>query len=273
MILTIDIGGTKTLIALFSDNGEIKKQIKFATSQNPSEFLDQLLLEISNMTAETTEQIMCISIAVPGPVEDGKTLWYGNLDWSDTDIREELEKRFSGVLVIAENDANLAGLSEAHALDSHPKIALYLTISTGIGGGVVADGRIDAGMRRSEVGHMPLRYGNETKEWEDIASGEAIFKRFGKYISDITDEEDLREIADRIGYGISLLIAAIQPDVVIIGGGAGGHLDKISAELNNVIDELLPSSVARPPIIKAQRPSEAVIYGCYLNAVDRLSQE
>ena len=108
-----------------------------------------------------------------------------------------------------------------------------------------------------------LEHDGTIQKWEDFASGRALKTRYGKLASEIDDPQIWEAYAKDLAPGIEQLLAVIQPDVVIIGGGVGAHFEKFSAPLETELKKLESAMVRIPPVIKAQRPEEAVIYGCY----------
>ena len=131
----------------------------------------------------------------------------------------------SGVPVLIENDANLAGLAETRLLRTIPNCSLYVTVSTGIGTGVCTNGYIDPGMRYSEAGRALVEYGGKIHSWESFASGRAIVDAYHKFARDITSKRTWKKIADRISRGFLAVIPIIQPDVIIIGGSVGTYFE------------------------------------------------
>ena len=127
---------------------------------------------------------------MPGIVKDDVTIWCFNLGWEDVNVKQLIGDLFPGVPIHVENDANLAGLGETHALTKLPKSSLYVTISTGIGTGVIEDGYIDPALRGSEGGHMMFEFDDELQIWEHFASGKAIYKHYNKYASEIDSDEE-----------------------------------------------------------------------------------
>jgi predicted NBD/HSP70 family sugar kinase len=168
------------------------------------------------------------------------------------------------------NDAKLAGLYEARILKPIPSQMLYVTIGTGIGTGIVANGRIDPS-QHSEGGHMLIEFNGEMHRWEEFASGKAIYNTYGKYAHDIMDKPIWDQIADRISRGFLTIIPLLQPDTIVIGGGIGTYFDRFSEQLQNILREKLPSYIPCPVFVPAENSELAVIYGCYYYALDSLS--
>ncbi|HET9850230.1 MAG TPA: ROK family protein [Candidatus Saccharimonadales bacterium] len=263
MDLAIDIGGTKTLIAVFDGSGRKIAEYKFPTSKNYEQFTKELDAALSANFANY--QIKAVCCAAPGELDRSRGIGvvFGNLPWKNVPLKQDLQKLFPGAAVFIENDAKLAGLSEAVLLQKKYKKVLYLTISTGIGDGIIIDDKIDPDFTDSEPGQMVLEYNGQLQKWEDFASGRALVKRYGKKASEIDDPVIWEAYAKGIARGLNELLAILQPDVVVIGGGVGTHFDKFSSYLLAELAKMENDMVKTPPIIKAQRPEEAVIYGCY----------
>lgn len=268
MIVTVDTGGTKTLVAGFGRDKKPTHEHRFETPQNPQRYLD--VLEQAIAISFDVKKVKAISVAVPGVVEDGVVMWCGHLPWHQFKLQKALQERFKKPVFI-ENDANLAGLAEANALPSLPRLALYVTISTGIGIGIVASGKLIPELSASEGGHIMLEFDGKLREWESFASGSAIHATFGKYAFEIKDERTWRKVASNISLGFLALIPALQPTDVIIGGSIGTHYMHYAETLKNILDDQLPGRIIRPKLHKARHPQEAVLYGCYHHAIHQLT--
>ena len=268
MIVAVDTGGTKTLIEQFSPGGDKTHLAKFPTPHSQADYCDQVA-----DTIRPLESIDAIVVALPGTVTDGIATHMTNLPWHTIDIEAELQRRLENCPpVFVENDANLGGLGEVRARQHAPERCLYVTISTGIGGGLIVNGQIDTGTSTSEIGHMVLSIDDHYASWEHHASGRSIHQRYHKLASDIHDASEWRDIARRISAGFLALLPVLRPDLIIIGGGVGAHYDNFSATLERTLNEYLPSQY-RCPIIRAEHPEEAVIYGCYYYGVDALAAQ
>lgn len=163
MIITVDVGGTKTLVASFSTEGKKLDSIKFATPTSEDEFFDELNSAISKVKSSDAT---CISIAMPGLIDrkKGVVIGFGNLDWKNVAIREKLEKEHK-LPVLIDNDANLAGLAEACELDIDEfPLVVYITVSTGIGTGIIDRQRIHSEFADSEAGQMQFSYEGKTDQ-------------------------------------------------------------------------------------------------------------
>lgn len=272
MYAAIDVGGTKTLIAVFSESGELKEQIKFPTPKIYDEFIKELAINVAKLS---TNNFKAACVAVPGKLNrsEGVALAFGNLDWTDVPIGPDIEKIIKTPVII-ENDAKLAALSEAILVKDEFNKTLYVTISTGIGVGFVVNGRLDPNLIDMEAGQMLLEHNGELKDWEDFGSGRAFSEKFGKRVSEVApdDNEAWYWFARNIAIGLVDLIATLTPDVIILGGGAGAHLDKFQDRLENQLKIYENPMFTIPPIRKAQRAEEAVIYGCFEHAKDHFGR-
>jgi predicted NBD/HSP70 family sugar kinase len=260
--LAVDIGATKTLFAVFGADGQMVCEKKIKTNPDYEQFKRDLAAALKELDKFKFRAVCC---AVPGrlDLERGVAVAFGNEDWRDIPVKDDFSALLPDAMVMVHNDAKLAGLSEAHMLGDKYNKVLYLTISTGIGGGVITGGQIDPDFANFEPGQMVFEFEGQTRQWEDISSGRVLKERYGKLASEIQDEETWRAYVETLVPGFENLLATIQPDAVIIGGGVGTHFDKfkpyLEAELSKINNPLVPV----PPLLKAQRPEEAVIYGCY----------
>ena len=260
MYLAIDVGGTKTLVAAVNNKGVITEELRFPTPQNYQEFLDQLQTNIGNLSAKDFKSC---GIGVPGLIDHkhGVGVSFGHLPWRNVAIQANVE-HIAKCPVAIENDAKLAGLSEAMLVKEHPRV-LYVTVSTGINIGYIVDQHIAREMASSEAGQMLLEHNGKYQRWEDFASGSAIVKQFGKPMFEINDQATLRIIARNIAIGMIDLIAVLTPDVIVIGGSIGTHYEKYKKPLQEYLEKYDNPMITLPKLKAAERPEKAVIYGCY----------
>lgn len=261
MYLAVDIGGTKTLVGVLDTKGKVVDTVKFPTPKTYETFLSVFR---STYGALSSHDITKVAVAAPGFVDrdNGIVTAYGNLNWKNTPLRKDIE-HIVGAPTLLDNDANLAGLSEAVLIKKDFKRVLYVTISTGIGTGIITNGIIDPHFSNSEGGHMMLEHNGKLIEWEEFASGRAIKNRFGKQASEIKDEKTWKTITHDLAKGFLNLIAVTQPDAIVIGGGVGTHFDKFDDLLQAALKKYETPLTPTPPILRAQRPEEAVLHGCF----------
>lgn len=263
MYLGIDIGGTKTLVAAFDNSGSRLAEKKFETNHDYSIFLKDL----ENVVAEiSTNKIIACCVAIPGRInrEAGVIYSLGNLDWRDKPIKDDVSKITGTSSVVIENDAKLAGLAEAQILKGKYNNVVYMTISTGIGVAEIRNGQIVEALKDLEMGKMPLKQDGAVMAWEKFASGRAIYEKYGQKASDITDENIWREIGENIAYGTAIVCSALQPEVIVYGGGVGQYAEKFSPPIYSYLKQNLHTNVTIPQeILPAHYKEESVIYGCF----------
>ncbi len=262
MYICIDIGGTKTLVASVTSEGIVTESVKFPTPEKYEQFLPELQKAVESLS---TDDFRAGTVAVPGTIDRkrGRIKQLGNREsWQNIPVARDIES-ITQCPILIENDAKLAGLSEAMLLKDTYERVLYITISTGIGIGLTVNGRIDSSLGDGGGRTMLLAYHGKLTPWEDFASGKAIVKKYGKMASEINDEKVWGEIARRLTPGFLELIAILNPEAIVVGGGAGNHLGKRLHLLTTDLKKYETPMLHIPPILAAQRPEEAVIYGCY----------
>ncbi len=260
MKLAVDIGGSKTLLAVFDDTGHLVAEQRFPTPPDYDDFIKELSSQIRSINKSSFTH--CVT-AVPGRLdrEKGIVIACGNLPWKNVPIQRDIS-RIVNLNVIIENDAKLAGLYEAQNVKHDYNRVLYVTISTGIGTGVITNGIIDPDFQDTEGGQIVLEHDGKPMRWEKFASGKAIKAKYGMLASEITDPESWKSIARNIAIGLIDNIVIVRPDIVILGGGVGQHYDKFKAPLLSELKKFSTPLTPIPPIIEAKRSEEAVVYGC-----------
>ncbi len=261
MYLCVDVGGTKTLLAAFTSKGELVKEVRFETPKIYQDFLEKFK---SNLTELDTTDFKAGAVAIPGRVDRqaGIGLNFGNLPWKNVPIQADIERLINAPVKV-ENDAKAGALFEAVNVKNDFKRVLYIAIGTGIGIGVVTNGVIDTEIGDLGGSSVPVAYSNKKKYWEQIASGKAIVKKYGKRAEDITDAKSWKAIAHDLAVGFADLIAIIEPDIVLVGGGIGTYFDRYADYLWKELKKYETPMMPIPPIKQAVKPEEAVIYGCY----------
>lgn len=262
-VLALDIGGTKMLAALV--RGEtVVDSLKVPTPRDmggPAQWLEALFAQIEHWKGAYG----CVGVAVTGIVDDG--LWSPlnrrTLDFPDRFPLLETVGALSGVSAIAANDAQAAAWGEYRFGEAEGNL-VFLTVSTGIGGGIVMDGRLRTGL----AGHFGLLRGQDFEgaggddsALEDHVSGNfiaasAAAHQPGATSHDVFDAAAMgegwaNEIIDRSARRVAILCRNIQlgfdPDRIVIGGGIGlapGYRARIEAQLDHVSERLKPRLAA-----------------------------
>lgn len=262
MYLIIDVGGTKTLLALFGAHGRIVKKYKFKTPDTKSEFLGILKSSLITFSSSYEPKIRQIIVAVPGVIKNNVALNFDNRYWKNLDFATELKKLFTCPITL-KNDSDLATLYESKNIKG---LALFLNISTNIGGGLARKGHLTKNSNTFAPGHIRYIFEGKNREWQDIASAKAIGKKYGKEATSVRGKEACSDIAFRISLGLPHLIQKYHPDVIIIGGPMAKQFVHIHSMLKKDVVDFLPRTKNLPRIAAAKRPLESVIYGGYLYA-------
>jgi predicted NBD/HSP70 family sugar kinase len=262
MYMGIDVGGTKTVVATLTQTGDIREQVRFPTPKDYKDFLFEVKKALNGFKEK---DYAAGAAGIPVTWFDrssGVAHAFGNLPWRDVPVQQDLERIFDCPFVV-ENDCKLAALSEAHLLKGKYSSVLYVTVSTGIGFGLVLNGVIDTSVGDGGGRTILLEHNGKTMPWEDFAGGRAINERFGKHASDITDDATWKIIAHDLAKGFIHLIAIMQPEVIVMGGSVGTYFDRYSKFLKEDIEKYQIPLIKLPDIRRAERPNEVVIYGCY----------
>lgn len=249
MYLAVDIGGTKTLVALFSKHGRVIRRVKFKTSWQKERFVRELTEVLKQFSHYSLSAVV---VAVPGVVQKNCSVKLGNRDWGNFSLVETMQKLFD-CSIYFENDANLASVYESYRLSGK---TVFLTFSTGIGGGIAESGHILPESDNFEPGHKIYTYNGMKAEWEDIAASSAIEKAFHiDAATDIRNKEDLIEVAERVYLGLPDVVSKYHPDRIVLGGPLG--------KIFNLYVKYLPK-IDGVKYVRPKRPLESVIYGCYI---------
>ena len=263
MYLAVDIGGTITLIALFSRHGRVIRRRKFKTAQGKERFFRELQANLKDFARPS---IKAVAVAIPGYIKFDTSeqkicsVRLGNRDWGWFDITTPIKKLFSCPIYF-ENDANLAAIYESKGIVGK---TVFLTFSTGIGGGLAENGQLIEAPD-FEPGHVQYWYDGKIKEWEDIASSSALEKVYHvNYATDLRKKAIMQDVARRVYLGLPDIAKKYHPDTMILGGPLG----KIFRLYVKYLPDDLGVKYRRP-----KRPNESVIYGCYLFARQARQQE
>lgn len=259
----VDVGGTKTLVATLDDHGVIKERQKFPTPKDYQEFLKELERTIQSFE---TKEFRAGGVGMPVTSgfdrQHGRGGSFSNLPWRNVNMQADVEK-IGHCPIVVENDAKLAALSEAMLLKDRYKLVLYVTVSTGIGFGLVNNGVIDTSVGDGGGRTLALDHKGKMTPWEDFAGGRAIVERYGKRAEDITEASTWQSISRDLAKGLVQLIAIMQPEVIVFGGSVGNYFERFHKHLMTELEKYSIPLVTLPKLVEAQRPEAAVVYGCY----------
>lgn len=302
--IAIDIGGTQMRAASYAGNLLEPLKVRRIQSQVAGVKPQQRLVEIIESVWPEEESVKAIGIAVAGPLdlESGLIKKSPNIPaFDDFPIVSFLTERFQ-IPVHLGNDANLAALGEwRHGAGQKHKDLIYLTISTGIGSGIISNGKLLLGARgmAAELGHVtvypdgPMCSCGKRGHLESIASGTAIskwtrqqLKQGRKSSLSILQDIDARRIAQAAYDGDSLALSAFSragkalgiaivnflvifnPTCIIFGGGVSRSIDLLLPDINEALNSILfePSYCQDLHLVTAALGDDAGLLGALVLA-------
>lgn len=226
----LDIGGTKIMVAAADREGNILRRARADTSTS----LETDLANINRMIAEVAaeEEIMGMGAAIGGPLdwEQGIVSPLHQPAWRNVPLKAMMESKW-GCAFRVDVDTNVAAVGEYRWGGILAKRFLYLTLSTGMGGGFLVDGQIYRGQdgAHPEVGHQSINFRSSNLRavqcecgapdcLEALVSGNGIRRIYGKPAEALTSQE-WGEVAYNLGQGLRNMAVLYAPDLIRIGGG------------------------------------------------------
>lgn len=245
MYISIDIGGTNTRLASSKDLVKIDEIQKFPTPKN----LDVLQSIIDKFISEQSN-IQKISLGVAGVIDKSinKIIYCPHISYlSKINVLDILPSNIKPEQIILENDATLAGLGEATRGSGRGfnRVA-YITISTGVGGTLIVDKKIQSPKINFEPGHVILNldetfgYKNNLKgSFESFCSGTAFKMRFGLDPAIVTDKKIWNDYGQILAIGLYNIILLWQPDCIVLGGSMSKKSTLFYGSLQNELQRLV----------------------------------
>jgi glucokinase len=294
-VLAIDLGGTKILIALVSaENEVIARQLQPTRAESGQAAVIALIKagidRILTVGGLETSQLEAIAVAAAGAISsrDGVVTNSPHLpDWLNVPLRRILVQRYTVDTFII-NDASAAALGEYHlGVGRGVANLIYLTIGTGIGGGIITNGRLYLGSDGSagELGHMTIDVsgqkdscGNlgclEMLAWQNsLLAGVAIDSITVEEVAAAAEDGDklsqkvINQAAGYLGVGLVSIVNIFNPDMIVIGGGVAKMGDRLLQLVRQVVAErafTLPAGTVR--IEKTLLGDDAGVLGAALFA-------
>ena len=309
LAIGLDIGGTKIAGAVVDERGTIvDEHVERTPAESDAEAVTAVLISLIDRF-RAKHEIVAIGVGAAGIVEwpAGTMLWAPNNAYRDWPVREQLEK-LTNLPVVVDNDANVAALAEARLGEPYPNMVL-VTVGTGIGGGLVLDGRIYRGPTGmgAELGHIILNpdgpvcgCGNHGC-FEAYASGTALARmgreaaadepdgliaRLGHQDGEVTGHTVVKavklgdEVAKALftrlgrwlGVGIASLANIFEVNAVVVGGGLveTGELLLAPARLAAREYAYAPAARGVAPILPASFGADAGKIGAALLALEHV---
>ena len=277
----LDLGGTFVKGGIVDDKGNIVAKDKIPTGKDRpyteiARDMAALVKSLAKKAGVAESDLKAVGIGSPGTIDskNGVIVYSNNIRWENVPLASEIEKELS-LPVSVTNDANAAALGEsfAGAAKQYPS-SIFVTLGTGVGGGIVIDGKLFEGNRSAgaEIGHMvihtdgePCTCGRkgcfeayasasalvrqtknamichpESKMWElcrgnaDNADGRTAFDGMRK------DDETAKEVVERylnyLAEGIANIVNVFRPQAVLIGGGISAEGEALTLPLQKMVD-------------------------------------
>lgn len=298
----IDVGGTSVKCGLFLTNGTLvdKWEIPTRTENNGSEILPDIAKAIENKIQErgiARDSVDGVGIGIPGPVNDkGEVPVAVNLHWGFKAVASELSA-LTGFPAKAANDANIAALGESwKGAAEGAKNVVLVTLGTGVGGGIIVDGKIVSGAHGAggEVGHANVnheetescncgnqgcleqytsatgiaRLANEVLEKSDEDSSlRKAGKISAKTVLDAYKEGDklairtMEKVGEILGGALSVFACVIDPESIVVGGGVSKAGQPLIDCIQKYYKKFAFQSCKETPIVLASLGNDAGIYG------------
>ncbi len=308
LYIGVDVGGTKVLAGEVTETGAVVRTALRRTPGRRvdvavvEDALTEAVLDVAD-----GRPVAAVGLAAAGFVDAAgeRVMFAPHLPWAGDPVRARLSERW-GTRVALDNDANCAALAEsawgaAHGASS----ALMLTMGTGIGGALLLDGRLLRGAQgmAGEFGHMQVVPGGRACEcgqsgcWEQYSSGNALvrFARLrlgaeptvltelcrgqaeqltGPMVTAAAEDGDLvaraafASVGEWLGVGLAGLVAAFDPQVVVVGGGVSAAGDRLLDPARIALENAVVGAGHRqvPAVLTARFGPEAGLVGASLLA-------
>jgi N-acetylglucosamine repressor len=306
-VVGIDIGVTRTTLALGDFNGEVIHQQVIPTGRRPMPFLEKLAQRVAALIAAQHGQVEFegIGISATGIVDSagGRVIFSPNLGWQDVAVRDFFVERFA-LPVTLDNDARASALAEiwhGRGREAGSMHLVYVTVNEGVGTGIIVNGQLFRGSSEGagEFGHLSLNHNGPVCNcgnrgcWELYASDRATINRFldlqrkqgavnGKSDSAYTMREvvklaksgdraacaSLTATAKYLALGIANIINSLNPEMVVVGGDLATVWPMIEPV---VLDTLKPKVFGRNfsavRIVPSALEFNASLVGAFLHAL------
>ena len=301
----IDLGGTTAKIGLFTTSGALleKWEVATDTSNAGEHILENLAAAVLGKMKEKSiqpEQVEGVGIGVPGPVLDSSIvpIVCANLGgWGERNVSAQLSGLLDGLKVLVGNDANVAVLGEIWmGAAKGAKNAVMVTLGTGVGGGVVVNGKVIDGVHGAggEIGHITVNR-HETAVCgcgkrgclEQYSSATGVVRCMKKLLDENPDipcvlrgtefaakdvfdaarngdalaAREVDEMSDTLGMALANIASTVDPEAFLVGGGVARAGDVLFAPLNKHFQEYAFKSCRETPIKQASLGNDAGIYG------------
>ena len=306
-VLGIDVGGTSIKAGVFTTEGELLDVKKIPTGDlaDPKTFarVNDGLTELIQSRGFACEDVIAVGLDVPGPVDDqGKVGMLVNISLDADGLQDAIRSTFTNAALAFVNDANAAALGELWRGSAMGKDSFVMvTLGTGVGGGVVAGGKLVSGSvgAGGEIGHVTVNR-DETSSCgcgrkgclEQYASATGIVKSYkaackrlgtepvaldgptdtlsifnAQRAGDEAAAEAIATMADYLGYAMAQISVIVDPQIYLIGGGVGGGFNLYAKDLRAAFRKYCLAPSVETRILPASLGNDAAMYGCAYQAL------
>jgi N-acetylglucosamine repressor len=306
-IIGIDIGVTRTTLALSDFNGEVIHQQVLTTGRRAAPFIEKLIQSVERLIASQPGPVQFdgIGISATGIVDSagGKIIFSPNLGWRDVDIRAMFEKRLS-LPITVDNDARASALAEiwhGRGREAGSMHLVFVTVNEGVGTGIVVNGQLFRGSSEGagEFGHLSLNHNGPICNcgnrgcWELYASDRASINRFlelqrklgisdGKSDAAYTMRDviklaksgnqaargSLLATAKYLALGIANIVNSLNPEMVVVGGELAGVWPMLEPVINATLKpKVFSRNFSAARIVPSALEFNASLVGAFLHAL------
>lgn len=278
MYIALDIGGTKLLAAAFSERHELIRRERIDTPHEFSEGIEALKYLVRRVAG--SDAITAIGASAGGPLdfETGVVSPLHMPNWRNVPLKSLFEREFS-VPFRVDVDTNAAALAEYTFGELKTDRLLYVTVSTGVGGGLIVNGEVyrGGGGVHPEIGHQVVPYElpvlgpipcvcGSSDCLEAIVSGTAIKNHYRKPAEKLADEEWL-QVGKNLAAGLRNAVALYAPSVIALGGGVcvGGGVPLLETVQRELAKSLM--IVPSPRVVASSLGYDSALWGGLVMAV------
>jgi fructokinase len=253
-------GGTKFVCAVGTGSGQIIEETLFLTT-TPDETLDQAIAFFKK------HALAAIGLAPFGPLDlNPASSTYGSIaatpkpGWSNTDILGRIRRHFDLPMAF-DLDVNAAAFGEYHWLTENQELdsLVYFTIGTGIGAGIVVNGKVVHGLTHPEAGHMRIPHDRKIDPFpgscpfhgdcfEGLANGPAVGKRWGQPADTLPENHPAWDLeANYIAHALANVIFILSPQRIVLGGGVMER-NQLFPLIRQKVGEILNGYIISPTV-------------------------
>lgn len=301
LVVGVDVGGTKVaLMATDIATGEdlARDRVPTPADAGPDALIEQLCSAVYALVEQTgreREQLRALGIAIPGlvDVEQGRVILAGNLEgWQDVPLADRLTEQF-GIPIFVDQDANAAALGEHwRGCAKEMNNFVFLALGTGLGAGLVINGRIHRGYHSAAgevgdfimgreflgqerglngnlellVGSPAIRDGARDAAGKELPAADAL--------EQADEDEQLQRVADEVADYVAMaaisIASLLDPEAIVFGGGTAAAGDDLLEPVRERVEREL---AVRPKLLRSALGEDAQLHGAVFGALWRLNPE